>query len=202
MFFLRDIGFMDNPFDYAISEFMMKMHNSLLDKFFETITHLGDNGILFILVALVLLFNKQTRKSGIALAISLILCLIFNNLFIKIVVGRNRPFIDHLEFYDTVYNLLIPPTSGSFTSGHACASFAFATSIMLSYKDKKIYWISAYVLAFLIAFSRLYLLVHYFTDVLCGMILGIGLGFGGFYLFKLLQYIVALLATSNEQKSN
>ena len=191
MLLLRDIGFMQNGFDDAISTFMANIHNSFLNELMDMITHLGDNAIFWIIIALILVFSRRKRRGGVIMGISLVLCLLVNNLLIKNTVGRNRPFMEHPEFYDLVFDVLVPPDSASFVSGHACASFAAATVVFLCFRDRKIYWISGFVLATLISLSRVYLLVHYFTDVLGGVIIGALLGIASYYLMKLFDLIWA-----------
>ena len=141
-----------------------------LDTVFPFITKFGDGGIIWIALALFFLLFKKTRKIGISMGISLIIGFLVGNLFLKNVVARIRPYDLNLEF-----SLLIPKLSDySFPSGHTLSSFEGATSIFL--RNKKI-GIPALGLAVLIAFSRMYLYVHYPTDVLTGAVLGIGIAF-------------------------
>lgn len=141
-----------------------------LDKFFIFVTTLGNSGIIWILAAIALLCFKKTRNMGCVLAISLIFCLLISNLTLKPLVARPRPFS-----IDTSILPIIPlPKDFSFPSGHTTSSFAAAVAI---YCCNKKWGIISLVLAALIAFSRLYLMVHYPTDVLFGIILGTLLGF-------------------------
>ena len=135
--------------------------------FWRTITFLGDGGWFWILLAVVLLIMKKTRKAGAAAAIALVIGALITNVCLKNMVARVRP-------YDT-YSALIPivtkPIDWSFPSGHTCASFASAF-VYFRLLPKK-YGIPALVLACMIAFSRLYLGVHYPTDVLAGFLIGL-----------------------------
>lgn len=138
---------------------------SFLDTFFSLITKLGDGGIFWIILAVVLLFLKRTRKAGVAMAVALILGLCVTNLGIKPLVARIRPYI-----VDPSIVLIIPPESEfSFPSGHTSTSFECA--FVLFHYHKK-WGIAAIVLAAVIAFSRLYLMVHYPTDILAGIVIG------------------------------
>lgn len=141
------------------------MHNAVLDKIMTVITTLGDAGIIWIVIAIALLFNKKTRKCGILMAISMLLGIIFGNGLLKNLIARPRPF----SVDETIELLIERPTDYSFPSGHTLASFEAAVTIFLHSKK---WGISAFIIAILIAFSRMYLFVHYPTDVLAGAILG------------------------------
>ena len=138
-----------------------------MNGFWRAITFLGDGGWFWILLAVVLLIMKKTRKAGVAAAIALVIGALITNVCLKNMVARVRP-------YDT-YSALIPivtkPIDWSFPSGHTCASFASAF-VYFRLLPKK-YGIPALVLACMIAFSRLYLGVHYPTDVLAGFLIGL-----------------------------
>lgn len=138
----------------------------LLDDIMVLITKLGDEGLVWIALCLILLIFPRTRKCGVAVGLSLILTTILGNKIIKNIVCRPRPFAA-----DTSVTLLIPqPGQYSFPSGHTSNSIAAAFSVFLFYKKPGI---AALVLAGLIAFSRMYLFVHYPTDILGGIVLGI-----------------------------
>ena len=146
-----------------------------LDGVMPAITFLGDKGWIWILLAAVLLCLPKYRKSGFAMATALLMGLVVCNLWLKPAIGRLRPFAYQLQYCGNVIPLLIAaPTDPSFPSGHTVASFEAATVLLL--RDRK-WGVCALVLACLIAFSRLYLYVHYPTDVLAAMVLGIGIGF-------------------------
>ncbi len=148
-----------------------------LDRVVPAITMLGEVGWIWILLAVVLLARKKTRKLGATVAISLVLDLIFCNLLLKPIVARPRPF----SFRPELTLLVKAPRDFSFPSGHTAASFA-ASSSLLFLKHK--IWIPTMVLAGLIALSRLYLYVHYPTDVLAGAAVGFLCGFFGAILAK------------------
>ncbi len=141
-----------------------------LDALMPAITHLGDAGIIWIILALTLLIIPKYRSSGAKVALALLLGLLVCNVALKPLVARMRPFEYQLLHFGKEIPLLIPaPTDFSFPSGHTNASFAAATALMLH--DRKL-GIPASILAALIAFSRLYLYVHYPTDVLAAIALG------------------------------
>jgi undecaprenyl-diphosphatase len=141
------------------------LHNPVLDKIMVAITSLGNAGLIWIAIAVFLLFIKKTRKCGVLMLVSMILGLIIGNGFLKNIIARDRPC-----WIDTSIPLLIPnPHDYSFPSGHTLASFEAAVMIFLH--NKKWGAISL-MLALVIAFSRMYLFVHFPTDILGGMILG------------------------------
>ncbi len=146
---------------YAINN----MHNPILDQIMIVITNLGDAGLIWIGIAVILLFIKKTRKCGVLMLVSMALGLIIGNGFIKNLVARERPC-----WIDRSIPLLIPePHDYSFPSGHTLASFEAAVMI---YLHNKKWGIISFVISILIAFSRMYLFVHFPTDILCGAALG------------------------------
>lgn len=150
------------------------LHCAFLNVLMPLITLFGEDGIFWIAVAVVLLFFKKTRKLGLMLGMSFLLGFLIGNCIIKPCVGRIRPY-DY--FADVLGNpvfrdqLLVDILHDfSFPSGHTLVSFE-AASVLLLQRRKPWGWI-ALVLAVLVAFSRLYLFVHYPTDVLAGALLG------------------------------
>lgn len=141
------------------------VRGELLDRLMPRITSLANAGIFWIVLALVLLIFKKTRKIGITMALSLLLGFIVGNLIVKPLVARVRPY----DFDSSIALLISPEHDYSFPSGHTLASFEGAVSIFLYHKKSGV---AAIALAFLIAFSRLYLMVHYPSDVIVGAVLG------------------------------
>lgn len=145
------------------------MRNGFLDALFPAITRLGDGGAVWIAVALIFIGPKKYRADGITLISALLLCVLVGNICLKPLIARVRP----CEI-NTAVSLLIPrPTDYSFPSGHAMSSFAAATVVF--YRNKRM-GVCAILLAAVIAFSRLYLYVHYPSDILGGIAIGIALG--------------------------
>ena len=142
-----------------------------LDAVMPVITLLGDAGIFWIAIAVALLFFKKTRRVGLGMGIALLMGLILCNLTLKPLCQRPRPYDYQYDVFGKVIPLLIERQHDfSFPSGHTIASFEAAFVIWLNHKK---WGIGALVLASLIAFSRLYLYVHYPTDVLASVVLGI-----------------------------
>ena len=153
-----------------------------LDGVMPFVTHLGDGGILWIALAVILLCLPKYRKTGFAMSAALLMGLLICNLWLKPWIGRLRPFDYQLQCYNRLIPLLIEaPTDYSFPSGHTIASFEAATVLLIRHKK---WGIMAMVLAVLIAFSRLYLYVHYPTDVLSSIVLGTAIGIITNYLIK------------------
>ena len=149
--------------------FANTFQSEFLDMLAPKISFLADGGWLWILFAVLLLLKKRTRKTGLTITLALLLSMLVANIILKPVVARIRPF--HVN---PNIRLLIPaPSDYSFPSGHTQASFAAATAM---YCNIKYLGIAALLLAGLIGFSRLYLYVHYVSDVLAGALIGYGLG--------------------------
>ena len=140
-----------------------------LDVVFSTITKLADSGIFWILLAVIFLFFKKTRKTGLMMGVALLCGLIVGNLTLKPLIGRIRPY----DLNPGVSLLIDKLHDFSFPSGHTLSSFEGATVLLI--RDKR-FGIPAMILAAIIALSRLYLYVHYPTDVLAGAVLGITFG--------------------------
>lgn len=142
------------------------IRNDFLTPIFKFITSLGDKGIVWIIVAIILLFFKEYRKTGIMVGASLLGSLLFNNTIVKNIVCRTRPY----KAIETLTVLIPEPGEYSFPSGHTSSSFAAGVVLYLMLPKK--YGVPAMILAFLIGISRLYVGVHYPTDVLGGMVMG------------------------------
>ena len=139
---------------------------SWLTPFFKQITKLGNVGWFWIFLTVILLMIPKQRRTGAMCAASLVGSVIVNNLFLKNVVARTRPY----EVVEGLIRLIEKQSDYSFPSGHTAASFTAAMALYLAGENKM--WKPALVLAVLIAFSRLYLYVHYPTDILGGIITG------------------------------
>lgn len=135
-------------------------------SFWKFITLFGDAGIFWIILTLILLIRKRTRRTGLACTISLVLDFVVVNVLIKNLVARPRPY----DLFPHIESLAGRMSDYSYPSGHTAA--AFACSLVLVRMLPKKYGIPLVVLSALIAFSRLYLGVHYPTDVIGGFLIG------------------------------
>ena len=164
-------------FDGALLIWIQKtMANDFITPAIKFITHLGDNGAIWIIFTILLLLFKKTRRAGIYSALALLSSLLINNIILKNLIARTRPY----EIFAEVQRLIEIQRYFSFPSGHSASSFASAVAIYLGLtKDlKKKIGIALIVLATLISFSRLYVGVHYPLDVFVGIADGILLAFG------------------------
>ena len=152
-----------------------------LDSFFLFFTKLpGSIGQLWLILGIVLLCFKQTRKAGAAVLISFLGVLLFGELLLKHLVLRLRP----CQIDQSFAMLIERPVSSSFPSTHSAFAFGAATAIFLHYRKAGV---AAFIVAALVAFSRLYLFVHFPTDVLCGIVLGIAMGFAAYRICNLAE---------------
>lgn len=131
------------------------------------ITHLGNAGILWIALTLLMLCLQKTRRTGVTCAISMIIGLIVANLILKNWIARIRPYvtIEELEL------LIEQQKDWSFPSGHATNSFACGWVMFRTMKKR--YGVPALIMAILITLSRIYVGVHYPTDIMAGTVIGI-----------------------------
>lgn len=176
-------SFLAEHFDLPILDWIAAyLWCPFLDAVMPVITLLGDAGIFWIAIAVVLLFFPKTRKVGLGMGAALILGLLVCNLTLKPLTARIRPYDYQLQHFGVHIKLLIEAQHDfSFPSGHTIASFEAATVLLIHSKKAGI---PAMILACLIAFSRLYLYVHYPTDVIASVILGIGFGILGNWLVQ------------------
>lgn len=151
----------------------------VLDWLMPFVSGLSSHGEIWILFAAVLLLIRRQRAYGLSAACALTLDLIACNMVLKPLIGRVRPF----AFRPDIPLLVPPPGDASFPSGHTAAAFAVVFALKVSGSP---FWRPALVLATVTAFSRLYLYVHWPTDVLGGILLGAAVGWTGAALAKTL----------------
>ncbi len=142
------------------------LRNGILTPIMKFITHLGDAGLMWIAIALLLLCFKKTRKVGAMCACALVMSLLINNVILKPLIARVRPY----EVIDGLVLLVKKAHDFSFPSGHTASSFACAVVIFKQMPKK--YGIPALVMAFIMGFTRLYIGIHYPTDVLAAIVTG------------------------------
>ena len=176
-------SFLAERFDLPILDWIAEhLYCGFLDAVMPLITVLGDAGLFWIAVAVALLFFPKYRKIGLSMGAAMLMGVLVCNVTMKPLLGRIRPYDYQLEHFGRTIQLLIAtPHDFSFPSGHTLASFEAATVLLIHNKKMGI---PAMVLAVLIAFSRMYLYVHYPTDVLFSVFMGIGFAFLGTWLVK------------------
>lgn len=220
-------------FDLSIFEFFQTtLRNGVLDVILKVITTLGDDGIFFIILGLVMLCFKKTRKAGLVALGALLVMTILNNEIIKPIMERPRPYnltrladatadvlaytngeksldwvglfgkidwsIDRFPGLAEKWNAgyafpeiveRMKPTSLSFPSGHTSSAFTFAMAITMVLKNKGAA-IASFIFAFLMGISRIYVGVHYPTDVIVGAVVGILYAVIGYFIFAKLYDVV------------
>ena len=161
--------------DHAIAKLFHNLYlwgGEFINKLMDGISLLAEAGILFLAIGLMLVLFKRTRKTGTIILIGIAIGFLLTNVILKNSIGRNRPFENvNSDFYK--WWLSAGPTKEtgySLTSGHTTATTAFAIAIFLSTK-KKYSW-PILILPILMASSRIYLMVHYFSDCLGGFVVG------------------------------
>ena len=184
------LSFLAEHFDLPILDWIAAhLWCDVLDVLMPIITVLGDAGIFWIAVSAVLLCLPKYRKAGLGMGIALLMGVVLCNIILQPLIGRRRPYDYPLEHVGKTMELLgATPHDFSFPSGHTIASFEAA--VALTVRHKKL-GAAALVLAVLIAFSRMYLYVHYPTDVLASVVLGSALAFLGCFLAEKLYGFLA-----------
>lgn len=193
-----------NSFDYTIAKWandMFQSTNEILSPLLKLITNLGNMGFIFILISLIMIFFKKTRKIGVIVLFSISIGFVFTNLILKNVVARPRPFIDETSDYYLWWKEAgsMIENGYSFPSGHTTAAMAFGLSLFLCFKKK---WSGVFLLIPLImGFTRIYFMVHYTTDVLGAILVG---GLSALISYFVIKYIVKVIESkdkTNYQKS-
>lgn len=155
------------PFDTAVLDFIQHFIKSgFLDPIMVIIGHLGEKGALFLAAGIIMLFFKRTRATGAMVLAAITLGFLVGELGLKTLINRPRPFVANPD----IQLMIDIPSGSSFPSGHSCSALAAATVMIV--RDKR-FGIPAMIIALLIVFSRLYNYVHYPSDVIAGMLLGI-----------------------------
>ncbi|MCM1439456.1 MAG: phosphatase PAP2 family protein [Roseburia sp.] len=161
-----------------------------LNYIMKYVTYIGEFGLGAIVCAAVLFIFKKTRWAGVAVAIAFILDVLIVNVILKLSVNRARPWQTYPDLGLHEFHTSIgvrEPTDSSFPSGHTAALFAAAVALVMYYRVKGL---PALGVALLVALSRIYLCMHYPSDVLGGMAIGAACGVGGYFLMKAVKKFV------------
>ena len=163
------IGLVIWKFDFEILFFIQNyIRNDVLDFIVPLYTSLGEDGIIWIVLGLVLLIPKKYRKCGIMVLAALLVMLVVNNMILKNIFARPRPCF----YYPEIVDLVHVPKSYSFPSGHTVSAFAVAFTVFSQHKKLGIVTI---VMAAIMGLTRLYVFVHFPTDVYGGVLVGAGI---------------------------
>lgn len=152
--------------DNTVLNFLISVRTEILNDFFAFFSHIGSGGIIWIATALILMIFRRTRKAGFILLIAVGITALINNVIIKTIVDRARPFISN----EAIKTIIYKPSGASFPSGHASSSFAAAAILLKYYRKKGLFGLAV---AILISFSRIYFCVHYPSDVIAGAVEGV-----------------------------
>ncbi|MBQ2597184.1 MAG: phosphatase PAP2 family protein [Oscillospiraceae bacterium] len=174
-------------FDQSITTAVHRLYESCgswMTSVMELISLLGKGGIALIVLSLVLLVIRKTRRFGTAMILGLAIGAVVVNLWLKVVIARPRPYADINGFYYPLWQMMGSHTESdySFPSGHTNAAFACMVPAFLLGK-KSWSWLCL-LFAFLMGVSRIYLVVHYPSDVLGGLIMGTIAGLLGVLIMK------------------
>lgn len=154
--------------EIAILDGIQLLRNPFLDIFFTVLTRMGDHAEIWLLIIFIMSRKKERQQTAWLAIVSIVIELIIVSLILKPLTMRARPFLIN-EF-----DIFVPvPLGTSFPSGHAASSLAFA---FLLFRENASYKYSIMFLAILMAFSRMYVYVHYPSDVLVGIIIGVAIG--------------------------
>lgn len=177
-------------FDFAVFEFFGSIHTNWLTPIVEAFTHLGDSEFIIPMAVLgvILCMFKKTRKIGFTLFLAVIIGTLITNVIMKPFVLRPRPFqslVDNPEYWQWYTEAGAHEESlfRSFPSGHTTGAFEIGMALFFTVNNKKIKWIFP-VYSVLIGCTRLYLMVHYCTDVIGGMICGTVAAVIAFFIVK------------------
>ena len=163
--------------EFDILYAIQNLRSQTLDTVMTFVSYLGNSGAIWIIIGLIMTGFKKYRKCGLSVLIALLVCLIAGNGILKNLIARERPcWID-----ESVKLIISVPKDFSFPSGHTFSSFAAASCILYWHKKEGVF---ALILAILISFSRLYLFVHFPTDILGGIALGFFAAVTGIYITK------------------
>lgn len=144
------------------------LRGPVLNTVFTWYTSLGNAGTLFLVLGVLMLFFKRTRKAGVTVLVAMAIGLVCTNLVLKNLVARPRPWLNVAGLVPLIHE----GDPNSFPSGHTTAAFAFAGAVIWAAPRKWMRW-AALIAAILMGFSRLYVGVHYVSDVLAGVVIGL-----------------------------
>lgn len=166
-------------FDQSITLLVHQLYTlggGFFTPFFEFVSLLGKGGIFLVLLSLALMVYRPTRRYGTAMLLAVAIGALFTNVWLKVVIARPRPYADESSLFYQLWLLVGQNVESdhSFPSGHTTAAFSTMTALFLM-GNKKYSW-TAFIFAFLMGIARIYLVVHFPSDVLGGIVVGLVAG--------------------------
>ncbi|MGE4342183.1 MAG: phosphatase PAP2 family protein [Bacilli bacterium] len=176
-------------FDYSLAKFAHDLANlagDFLTTLLRIITLMGNGGLIFIILALLLLLFKKSRQGALIALIAMAIGFLMTNVILKYAFARPRPFMDTTSDYYTWWQAAGALTQDgfSFPSGHATVAMTFAFPLFLTFK-KKLSWLFLFI-PLIMGFTRIYFQVHFASDVIGGFVVGALCGVGAFYIYRAL----------------
>ena len=162
-----------------LKKIQQKICRKSLDPIMKTATYMGTAGMVWLAAGCAMMATKKHRKAGFVLCAALFIDVVGNNLVVKNVTGRPRP----CDIDKSVELKIKRPVGSSMPSGHTLTSVTAATILL---QENPLFGLAAVPTAALISFSRMYLFVHYPSDVMAGTLLGIGVGCSATQIKKML----------------
>lgn len=154
------------------------LRKEFLNPIVTFLTSLGDAGWFWIMLCVLMLFSKQSRKTGMTGLVALLIGFLITNLCLKNMVMRVRPY----EMVEGLELIGKKAVDFSFPSGHSTASIAASVVFLIMLPRR--YGVLAIALGILICFSRLYIGIHYPTDVIAGVLIGLFAAFTAVFLMN------------------
>lgn len=172
-------------FDIGVTLLIHKLYElcgAFFTPFFEFVSVLGDGGIFLIILGIFLMLSRRTRRYGLVILLSIAIGALITNLWLKPSIHRPRPYTDESSIFHQLWVIMGQHTESdkSFPSGHTTAAFSAMTGIFLI-GNKRISW-TAFLFGIAMGISRIYLCVHYPSDVLGGIVVGLFAGSLGAFL--------------------
>ena len=179
--------------DYTAAKIMNKIATSfaggIATFLMDTISLLTEKGLIFFIVAIIMMAFIKTRRAGIIMFVAIAVGAVFTNFVLKDAVMRSRPFETNTIYYEFWKAVGSPAESGfSFPSGHVTAAMAAATAFFICFK-KKYSWLG-FLVVLAVGASRIYLMAHYASDVLAAIIIGAISAILAIYITKLIYFIL------------
>lgn len=161
---------------------LYELGGAFFTPFFEFVSFLGDGGIFLIVLSIIFMLFKKTRRYGAAILLSIGIGALITNLWLKPWICRPRPYTNEGSIFHELWLVMGQHSESdkSFPSGHTTAAFSAMTAVFLV-GNRRISW-TAFIFGILMGISRIYLAVHYASDVLGGIVVGLAAGSIGYFI--------------------